>query len=159
MITQELVKDLFEYRDGKLYWKKCHRKDFNGTEAGCLNNTGYLRVKITKAGYLVHRLIYLMHHGRLPVMIDHINGNPLDNRIDNLREASSPQNQYNAKVRKDNLSGIKGVGWNKNKKKWIVRIRINGKRKHLGCFDDLELAELVIIEARNKYHKEFARNE
>lgn len=159
MITQELVRYLFTYKDGELYWQNCPKTHQNGTKAGYLNNTGYLRVKINQKGYLIHRLIYLAHHGHLPQMIDHINGNPLDNRIENLREATSCENQYNAKVRKDNYSGIKGIGWNKNKKKWIVRIRINGVRKTLGAFEDLELAELVILEARNKYHKEFARNE
>jgi hypothetical protein len=150
---------LFTYKDGELYWQNCPKTNLNGTKAGYLNNTGYLRVKINQKGYLIHRLIYVSHHGYLPKMIDHINGNPLDNRIENLREATSYENQYNAKARKDNYSGIKGIGWNKTKKKWIVRIRINGVRKHLGAFEDLELAELVILEARDKYHKEFARNE
>lgn len=159
MITQELVRHLFDYEDGQLYWKNCSKKTLNGTKAGYLNNTGYLRVKIGTTGYLVHRLIYLRHHGCLPKILDHINGNPLDNRIENLREASKYENQYNAKVRTDNSSGIKGIGWHKTKQKWMVRIRINGVRKNLGCFTDLELAELVILEARDKYHKEFARNE
>lgn len=160
MITQELINSLFEYDNGVLYWKVNRTGTAKkGTQAGWLHSNGYFRCKVKGKPYLVHRLIYLAHHGYLPEILDHINGNPLDNRIENLREASKYENQYNSKIRNDNSSGVKGIGWNKTKKKWIVRIKINGVRKHLGAFDDLELAELVILEARDKYHKEFARNE
>ena len=80
-----------------------------------------------------------------------------DNSIENLRPANS-KNQQNAKIRKDNKSGIKGVYWFAELKKWKVDIGVNGKRKYIGVFNDLELAELVAQEARDKYHGKFARH-
>lgn len=159
MITQKLVKELFRYDDGNLYWKVCRQNIRIGDCVGCLNNTGYMRTKINGKNYLVHRIIYLWHHGVLPNILDHINGNPIDNRIENLREATNRQNQYNSKLRRDNTSGIKGVNWKKSSQKWQVRVRIGTTRKTIGAFKDLELAELVSIEAQHKYYKEFARNE
>jgi hypothetical protein len=159
MITQELVQSLFTYSDGCLYWKVNKGPARKGNKVGYLNNTGYLRCKINGKGYLIHRAIYLLHYGVLPEILDHINGNVLDNRIENLREATNQQNQFNAKLRSDNTSGVKGVSWNKSKKKWWVRVRIGNTRTHIGYFDDLELADLVAIEARNKYYKEFAKHE
>jgi hypothetical protein len=54
--------------------------------------------------------------------------------------------------------GVKGVNWNKSNKQWRVRVQVNKKRIHIGDFKDLELAELVAIEARNKYHGNFAKH-
>jgi hypothetical protein len=75
-----------------------------------------------------------------------------------LRPATYPENNRNARIRKDNSSGCKNVCWRKDRKKWVVGIRINGKRINFGFFDDLELADLVAHEARDKYHKDFARH-
>jgi hypothetical protein len=159
MITQELVRELFNYVDGKIYWRIKKQKVTLGKEAGTLNSGGYKFCGINGKLYLVHRIIYLFHHGVLPEILDHINGDPLDNRIENLRPATHSQNLYNSKLRKDNTSGVKGVSWHKQSQKWMVRIRIGTFRKSLGLFDDLELAKLVSIEAQNKYYKEFARHE
>lgn len=63
----------------------------------------------------------------------------------------------NRKINKNNKLGIKGVCWNKNIQKYHVQIGLNGKVKHIGYFEDLEFAELIAQEARDKYHKEFAR--
>ena len=57
-----------------------------------------------------------------------------------------------------NTSGVKGVSWRRKSKKWTVRVTVDGEYKSFGSYDDLELAELVAIEARNKYHKEFANH-
>lgn len=161
MITHDLVKELFIYDDGNLYWKINRTGTAKqGTKAGSINpTTGYMRVKVNGKQRLVHRIIYLFHHGVLPAILDHINGNILDNRIENLREATPAQNQYNAKLRKDNTSGIKGVTFRKSQKTWQVRVKINGVRKYIGDYKSLELAEIAATEARNKYHKEFAKHE
>ena len=119
---------------------------------------GYLRVGFNSRQYLVHRVIFLYHHGFLPECLDHINGIRSDNRIENLRPATSYENICNSKFRSDNTSGVKGVHWNCVKKKWQVRLHVEKKVKSLGYYDDLELAELVIMEARDKYHKEFANH-
>ena len=67
------------------------------------------------------------------------------------------QNAYNTKIRTNNTSGVKGVSWHKKDKKWRVRVCVDGVNNFIGNFDDLELAELVAIEARDKYHGKFAR--
>ena len=156
IITQDYVKQLFEYRDGVLYWKVNKGKVRLGQKAGTLNNN-YYRVQINGKQYRNHRIIFLMHHGFLPKHLDHIDGNKLNNKIENLREATHSQNMMNVKIKKNNTSGTKGVCFDKQRKKWLVRITIQNKDIHLGRFDDLELAELVAIEGRDKYHKSFAR--
>ena len=91
--------------------------------------------------------------------IDHIDGNKSNNKIENLRAVKRSQNQWNAKIRKDSTSGVKGVLWHKRDCKWAASIRFHNKSKSLGCYDDLELAELVVQEARILYHGEYARNQ
>jgi hypothetical protein len=158
-ITQDYVKQLFEYRDGELYWKvKYSQRVKIGQKAGALDGDEYFRISINGKRYLNHRLIFLMHHGYLPEYLDHIDGNPSNNKIENLRAATLTQNQHNRKLGKDNTSGVKGVCWHKIKKKWQVQMRINNKVKHFGYFKNLELADLVAQEARNKYHGAFANH-
>jgi hypothetical protein len=89
-------------------------------------------------------------------MVDHIDGNPLENRKAFLRPATQAENGKNAKMRDDNTSGHKGVTWNKDKKKWQAYIHHEGRRIHLGYFTDLEEAAKAYREAAVKYHKEFA---
>lgn len=161
MPTKEQLHELFQYIDGQFIWKKDNRaRKVNGLVAGFNNNLNYRIVCINNKAYKLHRLIWIYHYGSLSddVHIDHINGNPSDNRIENLRICNSKQNQYNSKIRKDNKSGIKGVSWNKNLQKWHAQLVVNGKKKHFGFHDDLEFAELVISEARNKFHGKFANN-
>lgn len=159
IITQDYVKQLFEYRDGALYWKvKPCKKVLIGEKAGNKREDGYCLTMINGKRYLNHRLIFLMHHGYFPQFIDHIDGNPSNNTVENLRSATSIQNQHNRKLGKDNTSGVKGVSWVANRKNWEIRLRINNRRKYFGSFDDLELASLVAQEARDKYHGKFANH-
>jgi len=154
-LKREHLLSLYEYRDGSLYYKKnvSHKKI--GDLVGCLHPKGYYVTAIKARQYLIHRLIYMMHYGYMPQFIDHINNIKTDNRIENLRSTSISQNAQNCKTPKNNTSGIKGI--TKHRNKWLVRISTNNKRKIIGSFDSLELAELVSLEARNKYHKDFAR--
>jgi hypothetical protein len=161
MITQAQVLELYDYKDGELYWKKnTHGKRPIGSKAGgdSVNSEGRKFVSVYGKRYPASRVIFLHQNGYLPFMVDHINGIKTDNRIENLRPATYPENNRNARIRKDNSSGYKNVSWRKDRKKWIVGIRINGKRINFGFFDDLELADLVAHEARDKYHKDFARH-
>lgn len=160
MVTQELLNNLFYYFDGSLYWKtdRNYRAKENDKAGWLSSSHRYKSVRIKNKDFKEHRAIFLIHYGYLPQYIDHIDGNPLNNKIENLREATCSQNQYNAKLRKDSSSGIKNVRWHKPTKKWSVVIRINKKETYFGIYDDIELAELVAIEARNKFHKEFARH-
>jgi hypothetical protein len=158
-ITQEEVKELFEYKDGQLFWKnpKSNRCK-HGQLAGSIGKRGYWRVCINYKQHYQHRLIFLMFHGHLPQILDHKDGNPLNNKIENLREATAAENLRNSKLRKNNTSGVKGVSWSKLHKKWRAVVMVNGVNHRLGLFKDLELAQLVAEEARNKYHKEFAKH-
>ena len=158
-MNQETVKKLFTYKDGNLYWAMKPSYKINiGDLAGSLRSTGYVAVMIDGKYYKNHRLIFLWNYGFLPKYIDHINGNPADNRIENLRAASLSQNQFNRKKSSTSTTGCKNVFFNKKDKKWVVKIRVNGTRKHLGTFSNLELADLVATEARDLYHKEFANH-
>jgi hypothetical protein len=156
MLTQEKAHELFEYKDGELFWKiNWSDKAKKGKKVGCIKN-GYFGLKINTKDYRVHRVIYLMHHGTMPKMIDHKDGNPLNNKIENLRECTNSQNNYNSKIPKTNTSGMKGV--RKKRNHWIVEFWINGKPTWFGSYKEKELAELVCIEARKLHHKEFARH-
>jgi hypothetical protein len=149
-VNQEYVRDCFEYADGRLYWKKrqlshfldeWRQKIFNsrefGREAGTLVS-GYRMVNFSSKRISVHRLIFLLHHGFLPPIVDHINGNPLDNRIENLRAATHARNIQNMKTPKTNTSGFKGVYWHKKSARWVAGIRSDGKWKHLGSFKNID---------------------
>jgi hypothetical protein len=159
IITQDYVKQLFEYRDGALYWKiSLNSRSIIGKKAGSLSSKGYFRVSINGKTRYIHRLIFLMHHGYVPKIIDHKDGNSLNNKIENLRSATYFENCMNAKLSKTNTSGVKNVCWYKGRDKWHVRVSINGKEKSFGYFDDLELADLVAQEVRDKYHGKFANH-
>jgi hypothetical protein len=157
-ITQDQVRDLFEYRDGELYWKINKGRVKIGDKASAIDSHGYLRTSINGKLHKNHRIIFLMFNGYLPDCIDHIDGNPSNNRVENLRKATLSQNQHNAKTPKTNTSGIKGVNWYKRDKKWCVQLRVNGKKKHFGYYDSIEAAKLAIQKARVALHGAFANH-
>ena len=156
MPTQQQLHEMFEYRDGALYWKVClNNRVAVGSRAGTPHNVGYRSVRIGGKAYLEHRLIYLMLTGELPRTIDHINGIPDDNRIENLRSCTHSQNLYNA--RGWGMSGVKGVTWHKRAKRWQAQLVIDGKQRYLGSFTELEDAVAAVNVARTQHHGEFAR--
>lgn len=158
MITQQKLLELFDYQNGSLFWKSKPAKQISvGSKAGCINNHGYSVVRIDGILYRTHRIIFLMHHGYLPKYIDHADGNPLNNNIENLREATACENAYNKPAQSNNKSGEKGVRWHKQIKHWCVEIQVNKVKHYLGIYKDLELAALVASEARTLYHGNFAR--
>jgi hypothetical protein len=151
MITQQESLELFEYKNGDLIRKKNNKVMKSPTYFG------HLRARIKGKNYLVHRLVFLMHHGHLPKQIDHIDGNPANNKIDNLREASQSQNMWNRNANTNSMSKIKGIKLHQSGK-YQVRVQVNKKSMYLGLYVDLELAELVAIEARNKFHGVYANH-
>jgi len=151
MIHQKECLELFEYQDGNLIRKK------NNKVMKAPNRFGHLRANIKGQNYFVHRIVFLMHHGYLPKQIDHIDGNPTNNKIDNLREVSLSQNAWNRNANTNSMSNIKGVRLHKCGK-YQVRLQVNNKSMHLGLYADLELAELVVTEARNKFHGVYANH-
>ncbi len=96
-------------------------------------------------------------HGRWPKEIDHKNMVRDDNGIANLRKATRPQNCANSGARRTSKSGIRGVWWSKEKKKWTSQIERAGAVKSLGYFDDKGLAALAYQTEARKIYGEFAR--
>jgi hypothetical protein len=148
----------FEYdnRTGLLYRKNI-KNIFR--PAGFLHKS--INRHITKYkyhNYLNSRIIFKMHTGLEPPIVDHIDGNPHNNRLENLRAATRSQNNLNRRVGTNNKKGIKNVHWHKAMKKWHIQIRANRKLVVSVFTDDLELAELVAIEGRDKYHGQYARH-
>jgi len=159
-LTQEEAHRLFEYKDGVLLWKehpRASRKPKDNMEAGTSSGHGYRKIRRGNKTYYTHQLIFLMQHGYIPKVVDHIDGNTENNQIENLRESSKSLNACNSKLPSNNTSGTKGVVWGKRENKWIARVQINKKVIHLGIFHDLELASLVADEARLLYHGKHAR--
>ena len=138
----------FYYDNGVLYSK---RRNWSS-----VGKKPYSKIRVNYKEYGVHVVIFALHHGYIPETVDHIDGNPLNNHIDNLRAATNQQNLWNQK--RASSSGVKNVSFHKASGKWQVRIRSLKKRIFCGLFEDIELAELVAIEARNKYHGEFANH-
>ncbi|EPA6882664.1 HNH endonuclease signature motif containing protein [Pseudomonas aeruginosa] len=149
-LKKKFMHECFDYQDGKLIWKErpthhfideWRQKIFNSRQAGCEAGTvvsGYRMVKFSWGKVGSHRIAFLMHHGFLPAEVDHINGDPLDNRIENLRAATHAENLRNIKTSTRNTSGQKGVSWHKKSGKWSVGIRLNGRWAHLGLFASYE---------------------
>jgi hypothetical protein len=158
MITQKDAQEYFDYKDVVLYWKvKASNRVKVGNPAGSFDpSTGYHKIHVNYKFYKTHRVIFLYHYGYFPDFIDHIDGNKLNNRIENLRAATKSQNCMNQKISIRNTSGIKGVMWHKRDKKWVVALRVNSILHSFGYFKDKELAELVAVEATNKLHQEFS---
>ena len=160
-LTQEYLKSILDYDldTGIFTWKvsKANRTKV-GDVAGWSYN-GYREIEINNKAYKAHRLAWLYVYGEMPKkLIDHVDGNRSNNKISNLREATYQENSENYKTPKTNKSGVKNVSWYKSLNKWVVSISIRKTKKTVGYYDDLELAELVAIEARNKYRGEFANH-
>jgi hypothetical protein len=157
-MTKELAESLFYYKDGILYWKNNQgtypTKD---KPVGSITKAGYFESRLKGKSFKVHRVIFLLKHGYMPKVIDHIDGNRTNNEISNLREATFSQNKVNQKIYSSNTSGLKGVFFKKATQKWNAQINFEGKRKHLGTFQTKELAAEFVDLARQMLHKEFAR--
>lgn len=149
--------ELFAYKNGGLIRKVGVSRMKKGSVASTIDGR-YKRVSVDGKRYPEHQVIYMMHYGYFPEQIDHVNGDSFDNSIFNLRPANNVTNGQNKKLMKSNKSGIKNVFWVSQAKKWRVAIRFNGKQKCIGQYKDLELAELVAIMAREKYHGVFANH-
>jgi hypothetical protein len=166
--SQELLLQLLRYEPetGKLFWRertpdmfRSNRKEpaeiscrkWNTKNAGrpafnFLHPTGYFVGKMGGTGYRAHRLIWKMVYGSDPDVIDHVNGDPQDNRIENLRSVAHTKNCQNSKLSTANKSGVPGVFWFEQSSRWHVYINGDGKRVHVGCFRDFTSA----VSARKK---------
>jgi len=133
--------------------------DFIGQWIWCYNSRGYAYRKARKGSRQVtlylHRVLLDAPDG---TVVDHINGDGLDNRRLNLRFCTHAQNMVNRKLNINNSSGFKGVVWHKPRRKFIAQIQCGGKRIHLGYYLTAELAHKAYLAASAELHGQFARN-
>ena len=117
----------------------------SGKELGCDNGNGYKRITLLCVQIYAHHLAWMYEYGDVPKnQIDHINGDKSDNRISNLRDVVPSVNAQNkTKAQKNSKSGVQGVSWNKNAKKWQVHISINKEKKYLGIYDSIDEAKSI----------------
>ena len=174
--SQDYLRECFEYRDGWLFWKRRpveHFKNLHdcsvwnkrmaGKRAGHTykrqnGKNGYIKFSINDVSFTAHRIIWIWHYGAIlnRMQIDHINGNGFDNRIENLRLATIMQNSQNKWTPEIKVSGLpKGVVY--SRKKFMVKISINGAKKYLGTFDKVEDAAQAYQDAAKMFHGEFAK--
>ena len=137
-ITQDRLKELVIYdKTTGIFSSRVNRYKWKiGDVLGWANERGTLAFCIDGKDYLSHRLAWLYTHGVFPTHnIDHINRDPSDNRIENLRDVEQKFNTRNQKVSKYNKSGYPGVYWNEPSKKWRAQIHLDNKCRHIGVFD------------------------
>jgi|APGre2960657404_1045060.scaffolds.fasta_scaffold72041_2 hypothetical protein len=162
--STELLEEYLNYDPSKgvLLWKK---KTAICTKIGSIagrqkpGSHGRYSMKFFNKDYQIHRVVWKFIHKKDPIgPLDHIDGNPTNNRIDNLREATWSQNCHNQKILKRNKSGIKGVCWDKRAKSWKAYVSIDRKKHHLGYFKDISIAKRAIEKNRLLIHKEFTNH-
>ena len=118
------------------------------------NHLGYKRVQYNKVRYLAHVLAWYMYYGEMPdYAIDHINEDPSDNRVANLRLDINRENTQNiSSLQCNNTSGFRGVYWLKLNKCWVAQIKIKGKQTYIGSYKTKEEAHEAYLCAKRKYH-------
>lgn len=150
-MNQNEIKNLFDYDEGKLIWRYSPSHSVKaGDIAGNHNDSGYIVIRYKGTAYLAHRLIYMWHYGHCPSILDHVDRNRTNNRIENLRPSTAEENQLNRSVSKKNVVGCSGVRLDKRSNKWKVQITHKKKQYHVGYYTHLEDA----INAREQAEKE-----
>jgi len=171
-LTAEIARELLTYSPdtGKLFWKERPVKYFKNPNYAKSWNTRWagkealtainrkksgqisrLDGKLLNKDYYTHRIAWLIYYGEWPKnQIDHINQDPTDNRIENLRDVTQAENQKNRTLYNNNTTGYLGVS--KHHGKYRARIRINNIDKHLGYYDTAEEAAAVRAVASINYN-------
>lgn len=146
-LTTDMLHELFYYEEGKLFWKVDRKRVKAGDEAGRVDHKGYKQVMINYKNYQAHRLIYILVHGHIPhkLRVDHIDGDPSNNNIENLRAVTDGENQHNQRK-------ARGYSFCKRKNKYHAQIKVAGKTINIGYFDTEEEAREAYLEAKKKYH-------
>ena len=156
-----LLREILEYNPdtGGFTWLVSHVRARVGAEAGYINSRSYKCIRIKGRHYQAHRLAWLYVTGEAPYAhIDHIDGDPSNNKFANLRQATPGQNQHNSQIQRNNTSGVKGVSWDKKRKRWKAQIASGGVLRYLGLFRSIEDAAEVVREARCRMHGKFANH-
>lgn len=158
-LTAARVRELLDYNPdtGIFCWRSSKRGSVKaGDEAGFRRGDGYIKIKIDQHAVWAHRLVWLYVHGVLPAQqIDHINGNPSDNRLSNLRDVSGAVNSQNErKARRRKLGGtMLGAHWCATWRRWKSAICIDGKARHIGWFDTEADAHAAYVAAKRQLHE------
>ena len=153
-LTAKIVRDLITYSPdtGKLFWKeRPNQKLFNKGYAGKETFTaitlresgeiGRLDGRLFNKTYSAHRIAWLIYYGEWPKgQIDHINHDPTDNRIKNLRDVTASENNRNRTLQKNNKVNFNGVFFDKQTNRYRAQIKIDGVKKCLGRYDTVEEA-------------------
>lgn len=153
------IRDSLDYdpETGLFIWTAVRRGVKRGQIAGSRHSSGYISIMIEKKNYLAHRLAWYFVYGVLPKsFVDHIDRNKTNNRIANLRLASSAQNLSNKPKSASNTSGVKGVSWDLHKKRWVAAISVGNKSIFLGRFYCKHAARHAYCAAARRYYGEFA---
>ncbi len=158
MPVRENNEMLCDFVNGKIYRLKSN----SWKEVGTKSPSGYLYFLLNGKSLMVHRYIYENYYCislNQDQIINHKNHKRDDNRICNLEIVSNQQNCQYKSIPKNNTSGVKGISWHKQNKKWRAQINVNGKNTHLGLFENIEEAKVAWVtkatELNNQGHKYF----
>lgn len=159
-ITPSELRDAFDYDRylGILTWRTKPSWGVSAGEvAGRLRpGNRYAKVRYKKRLHFVHRIIWAWWHGEWPSgVIDHINRNPEDNRIFNLRDCPQHKNSTNSKMRKDNTTGFKGVCFHKCTGRYTAQIQHKKKLRYIGLYKTPEEAAAAYENVARELHKDF----
>lgn len=161
MLTQSFVREHFNYDEdtGILSWIKKsspYSRVKIGEPVGCKHRSGYIVLTIKNRQWLAHQIAFLYMEGYIPEEIDHEDTDKTNNAWNNLRPSDRSGNQQNKNISSNNTSGVKGVTWNKQRKKWQASIKFKGKSYHLGLHESLDRAKQVLDEKRLELHGAFS---
>lgn len=152
-MSREQLRDLFVYEDGLLLSKK------TGKPVGHVRKDGRRLIGINRKSYLAYRLIWMYHYGDIPKIIDHIDRNTSNDKIENLRPASKSENGQNRMAcKKNSKTQVFGVYYDKSRQKYAAEIILNRKKTHLGRFDTAEEAHAAYIAAKQNMHPAWSRD-
>ncbi len=171
----DFIRQALRYEDGKLFWLNRPRDHFPSTRGWNIYNArfadkeaGTIREDKTDKRHLIqfgarkkiriyrYTIVWALHKNEWCLELDHENHNSLDDRIENLRPATRSNNLGNAKIRRDNISGIKGVCWDSSRQKWMAQIRVRNRHKCLGRFESILDAKAAYMTAAREHFGEFA---
>ena len=147
ILNKEVLSSLFQIKGGELIWSK------SGKVAGTIGNHGYRVVNLYAVFgkttlVLAHQIVFLLHYGFLPSLIDHKDRNKLNNDPENLRESDVFNNSLNTGLQKNNTSGYKGVTYCKSTGKWRGRFCHKGVTHYIPRQSTAEEAYLLLEETK-----------